>query len=39
MGDEFSGRESSEIVILPVPYDGTSTWGKGADKGPFALLE
>lgn len=39
MGDEFSGRESSEIVILPVPYDETSTWIKGADKGPFALLE
>jgi agmatinase len=39
MGDEFSARENSEIVILPVPYDGTSTWVKGADKGPFALLE
>jgi agmatinase len=31
--------ESSKIVILPVPYDRTSTWIKGADKGPFALLE
>lgn len=39
MGDEYSARESSEIVILPVPYDRTSTWVKGADKGPFALLE
>jgi agmatinase len=26
-------------VILPVPYDGTSTWHKGADAGPHALLE
>lgn len=26
-------------AILPVPYDGTSTWGKGADKGPEALFE
>lgn len=26
-------------VILPVPYDGTSTWGKGADKGPDAMFE
>ena len=25
--------------ILPVPYDGTSTWRKGADRGPSALLE
>lgn len=39
MGDEFSSREGAEIVILPVPYDETSTWGKGADKGPLAILE
>ena len=26
------------ISILPVPYDGTSTWKKGADRGPAALL-
>ncbi|MBI9018345.1 MAG: agmatinase [Phycisphaerae bacterium] len=31
--------ESSEIVIVPVPYDGTSTWIKGSDKGPIALLK
>jgi agmatinase len=39
MGDDFSGWEDSGIVILPVPYDETSTWIKGADKGPFAILE
>lgn len=27
------------IAILPVPYDGTSTWIKGSDKGPDALIE
>lgn len=37
--DEYSNYESSEIVIVPVPYDGTSTWIKGSDKGPEALLE
>lgn len=37
--EEFSKLESSKIVILPVPYDGTSTWIKGADKGPAALIE
>ncbi|MBC8226841.1 MAG: agmatinase [Gammaproteobacteria bacterium] len=31
--------ESSEIVLIPVPYDGTSTYGKGADKGPEAILD
>ncbi|MFV0521169.1 MAG: agmatinase [Mangrovibacterium sp.] len=29
----------AKIAILPVPYDGTSTWIKGADKGPAALIE
>ncbi|MDO4756152.1 MAG: agmatinase [Parabacteroides sp.] len=31
--------ETAAIAILPVPYDGTSTWMKGADLGPEALLE
>lgn len=31
--------QSAAIAILPVPYDGTSTWIKGADRGPKALLE
>ena len=31
--------EGAEIAILPVPYDGTSTWIKGADRGPEALLD
>lgn len=39
MGLEFSGWEHSGIAILPVPYDKTSTWIKGADKGPLAVLE
>jgi agmatinase len=37
--EEFSDRNQSAIVIVPVPYDETSTWIKGADKGPEALLE
>ena len=36
---ENSELKISKVVILPVPYDGTSTWGKGADKGPEAILE
>lgn len=36
---KYSLLEKSPIVILPVPYDGTSTWIKGADKGPDAILE
>jgi agmatinase len=37
--EQFAQLESSSVVCIPVPYDGTSTWGKGADKGPEALLE
>ena len=36
--EEFSKLETSKIVLIPVPYDGTSTWQKGADKGPEAFL-
>jgi agmatinase len=36
---EFRSYSTSKIAILPVPFDGTSTWKKGADKGPAALLE
>lgn len=41
----FGGNEvvysydDSKIIILPVPYDETSTWMKGADKGPEAILQ
>ncbi|WP_299676415.1 agmatinase [uncultured Tenacibaculum sp.] len=31
--------ETAKIVLIPVPYDGTSTWQKGADKGPEAFLQ
>lgn len=37
--EEFSKLETAKIVLIPVPYDGTSTWQKGADKGPDAFLE
>jgi agmatinase len=30
---------STAAAIIPVPYDLTSTWRKGADRGPSALLE
>lgn len=37
--DEFAQLDTAKVVLIPVPYDGTSTWGKGADKGPEAFLE
>ncbi|MBQ4913693.1 agmatinase [Maribacter sp. MMG018] len=37
--DTFAQLETAKVILIPVPYDGTSTWGKGADKGPDAFLE
>ena len=36
---EYSKLEKAQVVLIPVPYDGTSTWQKGANKGPEAFLE
>jgi agmatinase len=35
---KYAALETSKIVLIPVPYDGTSTFQKGADKGPDAFL-
>lgn len=41
----FGGHEvvynysDSDVIIIPVPYDETSTWIRGSDKGPEAILE
>lgn len=40
----FGGLETpcaypeARFAVLPIPYDGTSTWQKGADRGPSAML-
>lgn len=36
--DKYASLDTSKTVLIPVPYDGTSTWQKGADKGPEAFL-
>jgi agmatinase len=37
--DEFSNYKNSKIVVLPVPFDKTSSWMKGANRGPKAIIE
>lgn len=37
--EQYAKYENAQVVILPVPYDGTSTFVKGADKGPQAIIE
>lgn len=36
---KFSSYKNSKIVILPVPFDKTTTWLKGSDNGPRAIIE
>lgn len=36
--ESYAKLDNAKIVLIPVPYDGTSTWQKGADKGPEAFL-
>lgn len=37
--EEYAKLETAKIVLLRVPYDETSTWQKGADRGPEAFLK
>lgn len=39
MDEDLYELEHARYVLLPVPYDGTSTFVKGADKGPQAILD
>ena len=34
----FSEYKNSKIVILPIPFDATSTWITGSSEGPDAIL-
>lgn len=36
--DKYARIDEAKVVLIPVPYDGTSSWGKGSDKGPEAFL-
>lgn len=39
IGKEFADYDRASILLQSIPYDGTSTWGKGADRGFDAFLE
>ncbi len=39
IGKQLSQYESSKIVLVSAPYDETSTWVKGSNKGPEAIIE
>ncbi|MGQ9546566.1 MAG: agmatinase [Dehalococcoidia bacterium] len=35
----YSEPESAKVVIVPVPYDGTSEWHSGSRHGPQAVID
>jgi agmatinase len=35
----FSDYKTAKFVVVPVPYDATSSWVHGAERGPEKLLE
>ena len=37
--NRYAGYDNARILLQSVPYDGTSTWGKGADRAFEAFLE
>lgn len=39
LSGKYTDYKNAAIAVLPVPYDATSTWIRGSEKGPEALLE
>jgi agmatinase len=39
LSKEYCDAKGARVVIIPVPYDETSTWIKGAERGPAAVIE
>ncbi len=36
---EYADYERALFVVVPVPYDATTSYGAGARKGPYAIIE
>jgi len=37
LSEQYSAFDSSKIVILPIPYEKTTSYQKGTEKGPLAI--
>src|SRR3989338_4509190 len=37
--EEYPSYGKAKVVILPVPFEGTVSYGKGASKGPAAIIK
>lgn len=36
---KYAQKDTAAVYLQSIPYDGTSTWGKGADKGFEAFMD
>ncbi len=36
---KYAEQSNAKAVIVPIPFDGTTSYGKGSDKGPAAMIE
>ena len=39
LGDESAEYDDARIIVLPVPYESTVSYGKGTSRGPRAIIE
>ena len=39
VSQDYARKDQSKIVLIPVPFDQTTTWQKGTDYGPTAFLK
>ena len=39
LGNSLSSLEKSKVVVIPVPYDLTTSYLPGARRGPIAIIE
>jgi len=39
LASEYSNYDRSKIVVLPVPFEKTTSWIKGTSKGPEAIID
>ncbi|WP_010134956.1 arginase family protein [Ochrovirga pacifica] len=39
IANEYAKKETAKIVLIPVTYNGTTTWQTQVDQGPDAFLE
>ncbi len=39
LSDDYASKDNSRVVVVPIPYETSTTYGKGAKEGPKAMLE